>query len=114
MEEFIPVVAEKKNSDYRDVSKNDGFFRKFETNKDMTQVTKPLFFNAVFWYNYKFVSGRRCIFESCVFGKEEMRHKGKSKLMALFGVCSVWSSQNNIFRRKFFSKSVFPDPGNMN
>ena len=47
-----------------------------------------------------------------VFENMELQHQGNSILIALFGIPSMWGSQNDKFRKNFFrSKGMFFDPG---
>ena len=47
-----------------------------------------------------------------VLEKSELQHRRKSKLIALFGISSVWGSQNEMYQQKCFpSNLVFLEPG---
>ena len=58
IEDIKPVVAEKKEFEYQDVSITMENFRKFETVRIMTQGAKPHFFDGVLWWFYKVSAGR--------------------------------------------------------
>ena len=43
--------------------------------------------------------------------KSELQHQGNWKLIALFGIPSMWGSRNDIIQQKYFRrKFVFSDP----
>ena len=82
----------------------DSTLRKFWINRIMTPGTKPPTFRLgtilqvqSFLWNFKWKNWSMCFFE-----KKEMQCKGNSVLIALFGIPSIWGSQNDMFQLKYF------------
>ena len=103
MGEFKPVVIEKKQFEYRDVSTRLAFAgtldnldcdAKHKTSRFSTKYSGIFtkFMNETYFKKMRFV----------VLEKEELQHKGNSILFAVFSISSIWKSRNDMFQEKSF------------